>query len=127
MRWIFKLLKYLIEIKRRSQIPPLPRMAAADYSSITPDEARVMIRYGIRSPSGLKTAMRKHEVDNLDALVLKLEHYQATRKIRWKWLQGIKRLSGGTVLNPHTKQIKRINPTKHHEKLLQERINRLKS
>ncbi len=126
MRWLVKLFKHLTKLTWRSRIPPLPRMASSEYSRITPDEARVMIRYGIRSPSGLKTAMRKHQAATLDDLVMKLEHHQAKRQFQRRWRQSVQRLSGGTVSNPHTGVIKQIAPKDKNKKLLQERIRGLR-
>lgn len=126
MRWLFKLLKYLIKISRQSQIPPLPRMAAAEYTSVTPDEARVMARYGIRSPSGIKAAMKKYQVNTIDELIIHLEHHRAKRKIYFRWLQGVRRLSGGTVQNPHTGDIRKISGGNQQDQILRERIKRLR-
>lgn len=126
MRWIRKLVKYLLKVSLRSQIPPLPRMPAAEYRQINPEIARVMARYGIRSPSGLKTAFRRHQVATIDALVARLEHHRVRREIRRRWRAGMQRIAGGSHQNPHAKEIERVRLDNPHHQELQERIRRLK-
>lgn len=120
-----KLLKYLWAITNRQKIPRLPRIAAAEYDHVTADEARIMTRYGIRSPSGMRAAMKKYRVATADELAAVLEHFRPRRNLQARIRRGLLRLSGGTLRNPHTDEIKRVNPRSPVEREIQERIRRL--
>jgi hypothetical protein len=124
---LVKLFRYLNRITNGERIPKLPRMYATEYTTLDPDSARIMTRYGIRSPSGLKLAMKRHNVTTVDQLVAKLEHHQAQRRIRQKLQQGLERLSSGTKAIPHQREIRQlVNPKRGKDRELQERLKRLK-
>lgn len=124
---LIKFLLWLYKISNRRRIPPLPRLFTSAYKTIDQDAARIMSRYGIRSPSGIRAAMRKHKVDNVDDLVAQLEHHRVQRDLRKRVEWGLKRLSGGTPYNPHKSAIKRlVGRPGDDTALLKERIKRLK-
>lgn len=105
---LIKFLLWLYKISNRRRIPPLPRLFTSAYKDIDQDAARIMSRYGIRSPSGIRAAMRKHKVDNVDDLVARLKHHHAQRDLKKRVEWGLKRVSGGVPYNPHSKEIKRL-------------------
>lgn len=108
-------------------IPPLPRMLASRYEGLTSDEIRVMARYGIRSPSGLKLAMKKYGATNIDDLVLHLEHHRPRRRMLDRLKKMFFRGTYGTSYHPHAKEISRAVRTKKADNLeLERRIKRAK-
>lgn len=119
---IRKLIKYFFLIRNRQRITPIPRMLASDYTRLTDDEARVMTRYGIRSPSGLKVAMKKHKVKTLDELVAQLEHYRPKRRLGDKFRSMLIRISGGVPYHPHQKQIRQLFKKTPNSEVLKARI-----
>lgn len=124
---MIRLLRWLYRISPFRRIPPLPRVYSSAYTHVDQDSARIMARYGIRSPSGIKAAMRKHKVDSVDDLVARLEHHRVKRNLRKRLEWALKHLSGGTPYNPHAKEIRRLvgrSGSKNDE--LKERIRRLK-
>jgi hypothetical protein len=124
---LLKVWKYLTRIYNRDKIPKLPRMYASEYSSIDLDSERIMARYGIRSPSGLKLAMKRHGVTTVDELVALLEHHKAQRDIRKRLRAGLDRFSSGTTAIPHQKEIRRlVRPKKRQDLELQQRLKRLR-
>lgn len=126
---IISLMIWISKITIRSMIPPLPRMFSSHYDSIDPESERVMVRYGIRSPSGIKRAMKKYNVNTVDELAKVLEHHQAKRQIQKRFNDGMRRAIGGTANNPHRDQIRRAFSTRNRseKEIIKERIRRLKS
>lgn len=124
---MIRLLRWLYRISPFRRIPPLPRVYSSAYKSIDQDSARIMARYGIRSPSGIRAAMKKYKVSTVDDLVAQLEHHRVKRSIRKRLEWALKHLSGGTPYNPHAKEIRRLvgRPGGKNDEL-KERIRRLK-
>lgn len=124
---ILKLYRYLMRIRNAERIPKLPRMYASEYSQLDPDSVRIMARYGIRSPSGLKLAMKRHQVGSVDALAAILKHQETKRDLQRRLRSGLERLSSGTTAIPHQKEIKRlVGPKREQDKIVQARLKRLK-
>lgn len=128
MKLIIRLLLWLYKISNLRRIAPLPRVYTSAYNDIDQDAARVMARYGIRSPSGMRAAMKKHKVQTVDELVQRLEHHKVRRDLQKRLKGGLQRVSGGTPYNPHKKAIKRLVGLPGDENAaLKERIRRLKN
>lgn len=124
---MIRLAVWLWTIVNRRRIPPLPRLFTSAYKTIDDDAARVMARYGIRSPSGIRAAMKKHKVDTIDDLVAQLEHHRVKRNLKKRLEWGLERLSGGTAYNPHSTAIRRLVGRRDAGfDELKERIKRLK-
>ena len=106
----------LWRIKPREKIARVPRMLAVEYDDYTELEGRVMNRYGIRSPSGLKRAMRAHGVNNIEDLIAALEHHRPRRRFWRRVYLMFQRAVGGTPYPPHVREIRQafrareINP-----------------
>jgi hypothetical protein len=125
IRGLVRLIRFLWRLRWHERIGKLPRIASSEYDHIDRDAARIMSRYGIRSPSGITAAMKKYKVKTVDHLVLKLEHRKAQRRIGKKWQEALRRLSGGTRQNPHTREIKQVENRPYDDELLQ-RIKRIR-
>jgi hypothetical protein len=126
---IGKIIRHLMKITLRSQIAKLPRMFASHYLTMDSDSERIMSRYGIRSPSGLKSAMKKHKARDIDDLARKLEHLEVKRRVRERFDAAMVRLGGGgSRNNPHTQEIRRlVNPRRASEKeIIRERMRKVK-
>jgi hypothetical protein len=125
MNPIIKIAKWLWRISNRSRIPPLPRMFSSHYDHIDRDSERIMSRYGIRSPSGIKRAMKKYRVETVSELIALLEHHQARREMRKKVELGMSRVLGGTKERPHRGEIRKlVQPKKFTE--IHERLKRVR-
>lgn len=123
---VMKFFRYLYRITNGERIPKLPRMYATEYTTLDPDSARIMMRYGIRSPSGLKLAMKRYKVTTIDDLVARLEHHRAQREIRRKLQQGLERLSTGTKSVPHQREIRKLVNLRGQDRELQQRLKRVR-
>lgn len=105
---IRQLYVFLLRILPRQRIPPLPRgMLSADFDSMSLDERRVLARLGARDPRGVKVAMQRAKVDNVEALVDQLEHYQPRREVGRRVDSLLCRLEGSTSFDPHAEEIRR--------------------
>lgn len=84
-------------------------MLAAKYdeSNVTRDEWRVLDRIGARDPAGIKRAMKRYKVDNINDLVAVLEHQQPKRKPFYRLKQALGRLVGDYNYDPHAREVKR--------------------
>jgi hypothetical protein len=121
---IKKVLRYFWIIKNKQLLHPVPRTLATHYDRLTSDEARIMARYGIRSPSGMKAAMKKHNVNTIDELAAVLEHHRPRRHMRARLWSILVRASGGLRYNPHQKEIHRHTTKKTKNIELHERLKR---
>jgi hypothetical protein len=100
------LLKWLIRIRNYERIPKLPRgMLASAYDSVPEPARRAMARMGIRDVAGLKVAMRRAGVDNVDDLVANLAHHRAQRRIGRKLMLALTRMLGAVDYVPHRREI----------------------
>jgi len=126
MSKIVSLVKWLMKITLRSQIAKLPRMFASHYKTLDGDSERIMSRYGIRSPSGLKIAMKKHKVSTIDELAQRLEHLEVKRQIRERFEMGVRRVVGGSMENPNRDAIRRALGGRNasEKEVIRERIRR---
>lgn len=96
-----RLIRYLVQIYNWQRIPRLPWMLAADYDDVDSPERRVMARVGARDPRGVKQAMRKYGVDNVNDLVALLEHQEAKQQIAERAELMANRLIGGSAQPAH--------------------------
>lgn len=78
-----------------------------DESNVTRDEWRVLDRIGARDPAGIKRAMKRYKVDNINDLVAVLEHHQPRRKMGQRLYNAIGRVIGGTSYDPHAREVKK--------------------
>jgi hypothetical protein len=83
-------------------------MLATKYNELDVSESewRVLHRIGSRDPAGIRRAMKKYKVDNIQDLVAVLEHHQPERKVSQRALNAIGRLIGGYGYNPHDRELK---------------------
>jgi hypothetical protein len=105
---ISAIINYLLRIRNRDKIPPLPRgMLAAPYERerITLAERRVMLRYGARCPAGVPVAMKRAKAPDVDSLVLRLRHFKPRRFIQRRLNTLIERGLVATRHNPHARQL----------------------
>ncbi|MDX2137943.1 MAG: hypothetical protein SF123_07585 [Chloroflexota bacterium] len=103
---ITTLLRHLLRIRNRDRIPKLPRgMYASHYDQLDADSARVAARLGIRDPNGMRKAMKRYKVTNVDDLVAKLEHQQYQRDLRANIRRALERFVGGSRQPPGRKEI----------------------
>lgn len=103
-----KLWRTFAYIRNKDRIPKLPRgMLASKYESesLERQDLRVLARLGARDPRGIKVAMRRWGVTTLEALVARLEHYEAQRNIANRVKLAIGRLFGGYQSDPHRAEI----------------------
>jgi len=78
-----------------------------DADNVSRDEWRVLDRIGARDPAGIKRAMKRYKVDNINDLVAVLEHHQPKRKSMHRLKKALGRLVGEYNYDPHAKEIKR--------------------
>lgn len=104
---IAKTVRFLWRIRNREKIPKLPRVLATEYSSVTHIEARAMARLGIRSPSGLRAAMKRAGVQTPDELIALLEHQIPRRNIPQRIKRMLWRGTRGQLTHPHVDEIRR--------------------
>lgn len=107
LRSAIKTIRFLLRIRNRDRIPKLPRILATEYDSVTDIEARAMARLGIRSPSGLRAAMRRHDVATPDELIELLEHQRPRRNIPERIKRMLWRGTRGSHVHPHAADIRR--------------------
>jgi hypothetical protein len=122
-----KIVNALWRLKPRDRIGRPPRMLATDFNSYSILEARIMARYGIRSPSGLKRAMRAYGVDSVEDLINALEHHRPQRKIGHRARLMLQRAVGGTPYDPHAATIRKTFKTRAATPELAARVKRLKT
>ncbi|PJF20361.1 MAG: hypothetical protein CUN56_16560, partial [Phototrophicales bacterium] len=106
---LYKIYRLLWFISNRDYIPKLPRgMLASKYdeTQVTRDEWRVLDRTGARDPAGIKRAMKRYKVDNIDDLVALLEHHQPKRKPFHRLKRALGRLVGEYNYDPHAREVK---------------------
>lgn len=108
---LYKLSRLLWTLSNRDYIPKLPRgMLATKYeeTEVSAQQWRVLDRIGARDPAGIKRAMKKYGVDNLDDLVAMLEHHKPKRHVRRRLMTALGRLAPGSYTrDPHEKEVKR--------------------
>lgn len=120
---LIKLIKELWRIKLRDRIPKLPRgMLATEYSEISEDERRIMARMGIRSPSGVKLAMKRAKVKSIEELVAQLKHHTPRRRAGEKLFKMFGRLFGSRGYDPHREALRRESKRNSTDKALQVRV-----
>lgn len=102
---IRKLIRYLFRLRPSEKIRHVPRMYASKYKSYNRDEADLMIVLGIRSPSGVKTAMRREKVQAIGDLIQKIKPFRAKSPWRKRWHAMLGRIVGGHEYKPHERQI----------------------
>lgn len=117
----------LWRLKPRQTIARPPRMLANEFEAYTPTEGRVMARYGIRSPSGLKRAMRAHGVDSVEDLIRVLEHHKARRRFWHRLYLMYRRAVGGYTYQPHAREIRESFRARAATPQLDERIKAIKA
>lgn len=106
---LYKIYRLLWFISNRDYIPKLPRgMLAAKYETedVSRDEWRVLDRIGARDPAGIKRAMKKYKVDNINDLVALLEHQKPKHKPFYRLKQALGRLVGEYNYDPHAREVK---------------------
>jgi hypothetical protein len=104
---ITKLYRALYKILPKQKIPKLPRgMYSAEYSSLTTDERRVLARLGARDPRGIKLAMKRAGVDNIEALIALLEHQKPRRDFEGRLERFLCALEGSEPRHPHQRAIR---------------------
>lgn len=120
---MIKLIRFIMRIKLRERIPKLPRgMLASPYDAINEDERRVMARMGIRSPSGLRLAMKRYKAASVDELVSNLKHYQPRRRPLARLAQMIGRLIGTHNYDPHRADMRKEFRRTPEDKTLQNHV-----
>ena len=117
----------LWRLKPRQTIARPPRMLANEFESYTATEGRVMARYGIRSPSGLKRAMRAAGVDSIEDLIRVLEHHKARRRVAHRLFLLYRRAVGGYTYQPHAREIRESFRARAATPQLDERIKAIKA
>lgn len=123
---IKRLIKYLLHLKPKEKLGRVPNMFATEFKSFSDSDARAMARLGIRSPSGLKSAMRKYRVNSVDDLIDRLDHHKPKRHV-WRRLRNIfSRWAGGYDYVPHRQEIMRAHKT-NNDLLLKRREEVAKS
>ena len=125
-----KIIQWLLRIKNYDKIPKLPGgMYASAYDHISPDESRVLAKFGARDPAGIKVMMRRKGVQTLEELVAILEIEQPKRHVLHRIWLGLGRLVGGYEYQPHAKElsiIPRNTRRKRQTKLIQARVKQVK-
>lgn len=101
-----------------------------DEADVTKEQWRVLDRIGARDPAGIKLAMKRHGVDDIESLVALLEHHKPQRRVKQRIMNSIARFTEGTKRDPHAEEIKRAFKlhfeNQEHIKV-KERIRRTKS
>lgn len=123
---IKKILRKLWRLTPWDKLPRAPRMFATEYDRADKAEARVMARLGIRSPSGLRVAMKRYNVETIDELVAELEHHQPRRRLAHRIKLMLARASGGTRGHPHAGEIYRAVKRRRGADLVDERVKQVK-
>jgi len=103
---IGQIIRALIRIRNYERIPKLPRgMLASKYQAIDHDESRVLARMGARDPRGVRVAMRRAGVEDVDLLVAGMDHHKARRRVRRRISSMIGRWLRATDYHPHQSEI----------------------
>jgi len=83
-------------------------MLASNYDEmeVSRDEWRVLDRIGARDPAGIKRAMKRYKVDNIQDLIAVLEHHKPRRRFWERVNTAIGRVVGGYKHDPHAQEVK---------------------
>lgn len=121
---IGKLRRYLFRLRPREKVGRIPNMYATKYKSYSRVEGDLMALLGIRSPTGVKTAMRRARVDNVADLIRKLKPFKAESPFRRRWAAMFGRIVGGMDYQPHETEInKAMRPPKQEDMTIKNRLN----
>jgi len=107
-------------------------MLATKYNEldVTTQQWRVLHRIGARDIYGIRRAMRRYQVDNINDLVAYLEHHQPQADTRQRLKTALGRIAGGYERDPHAKDIYiafRRNYNDIQRQIIQDRIDRIKN
>lgn len=95
-------IRVLWRIKRRDRVPPLPRMLATRQKRpVGRSEGRVLARLGARDARGVKVAMKRAGVDNVQQLSELLAHFRPQRHVLARIDRLIGRFFGALDYMPH--------------------------
>lgn len=96
-------------MKTRERLPRLPYQLANDYDRREVDEntARVFARVGARSPEGVKLALKKWKVQDVDELIALLPHQNRRANWRRRFASWYTRITGQTPYEPVVKPLMR--------------------
>jgi hypothetical protein len=125
LKKIVRIGRKLLRLTAWDKIPRVPRVLATDFKTFTDAEARVMARLGIRSPSGLQLALKRHKVNNVDELVALLEHHKPRRRLLYRLRLMAARAGGSRFGHPHRKEIYAAVKVKPADVLIEQRLKRL--
>ncbi len=125
---IGNIIQALIRIRNYERIPRLPRgYLAGEYDIIDADARRVLARFGARDPIGMKRALRRAKVDDVDQLVERLEHYTPKRRLARRIVLMLGRINGGSESPPHRQQIMQATKaSSRDEQAMRRRIKNVK-
>lgn len=101
------LLRAFYWIRNYERIPKLPRgFLSASYAALNRAERRVLARLGARDPRGIRFALKRAKLHDVEQLIDQLEHQTPKRRVTTRIINGLTRIMGSSHEHPHRREIR---------------------